>query len=90
MRTIIIEPYDPGLSLSSTLTLLLTTACLLAVIEKLHNIGYTHEGDLGIKGREAFKYNEKEKAHLVKHHLYVWHKDNPELRRHLALRDFLR
>lgn len=29
-------------------------------------------------------------AHLLKHHLYVCHKDNPELRRHLALRDFLR
>ena len=63
---------------------------LPVVIEKLAIIGYTHEGDLGIKGREAFGYDEKGKAHLMEHHLYVCHKNNPELRQHLALRDFLR
>ena len=39
------------------------------VISALQKIGYTHEGDLGIPGREAFKYRGKE--HLKKHHLYV-------------------
>lgn len=54
----------------------------------LESIGYTHEGDLGITGREAFKY--KHKHHLMKHHLYVCEKDALELRKHLTLRDHLR
>jgi GrpB-like predicted nucleotidyltransferase (UPF0157 family) len=60
------------------------------IIEKLAIIGYDHRGDLGIIGREAFGYNDKEKEHLMKHHLYVCHKDNAELRQHLAFRDYLR
>ena len=63
---------------------------LAVVMERLASIEYRHEGDLGIKGREAFGYDRKEKAHLMEHHLYVCHKDSPELKRHLALRDFLR
>ena len=58
------------------------------VKEALAGIGYHHEGDLGIPGREAFKYEGKE--HLRKHHLYVCPADSPELRRHLAFRDYLR
>lgn len=54
----------------------------------LEKIGYTHEGDLGIKGREAFKYEGKQ--HLRKHHLYVCPQDSPELKRHIAFRDYLR
>ena len=52
------------------------------------NIGYRHEGDLGIAGREAFKYDGKE--HLRKHHLYVCAQDSAELKRHISLRDYLR
>lgn len=63
---------------------------LPVIIEKLAGIRYFHEGDLGIVGREAFGYNKEEKSHLMKHHLYVCHKDNSELRRHIAFRDFLR
>ena len=63
---------------------------LPVIIQKLASIGYTHEGDLGITGREAIKYNSTEKAHLMKHHLYVCHKDNAELKQHLAFRNFLR
>ena len=40
-----------------------------AVIDGLKSIGYIHEGALGIKDREAFKYSGKE--HLLTHHLYV-------------------
>ena len=58
------------------------------VIGRLQSIGYQHEGDLGIKGREAFKYNDK--PHLMQHHLYVCPKDSPELRRHITFRDYLR
>ena len=58
------------------------------VISALRKIGYQHEGDLGITGREAFRYDGKE--HLRKHHLYVCPADSPELKRHLAFRDYLR
>ena len=59
-----------------------------AVIERLSEIGYIHEGDLGIKGREAFKYTDK--PHLMTHHLYVCTESSDELRRHIVFRDFLR
>ena len=59
-----------------------------AVVSGLRAIGYTHEGDLGIAGREAFRYAGKE--HLQKHHLYVCPLDSAELRRHIAFRDYLR
>ncbi|MGI5900222.1 MAG: GrpB family protein [Christensenellales bacterium] len=62
--------------------------CLGAVCGRLEAIGYVHRGDLGVKGREAFKYQKKE--HLMRHHLYVCPQDSPELRRHVALRDYLR
>ncbi len=57
------------------------------VKNKLETIGYHHEGDLGIKDREAFKYEGKE--HLQKHHLYVCLKESAELRRHITFRDYL-
>ena len=58
------------------------------VVQRLNAIGYIHEGDLGIKGREAFKYADK--PHLMTHHLYVCPSDSEELRRHITFRDFLR
>ena len=58
------------------------------VVRKLGAIGYIHEGDLGIKDREAFKYADK--PHLMTHHLYVCPRDSEELHRHIAFRDFLR
>ena len=59
-----------------------------AVVSKLAAIGYIHEGDLGIKDREAFKYTDK--PHLMSHHLYVCPQNSEELRRHITFRDFLR
>jgi len=61
---------------------------LPAVIKALAAIGYTHEGNKEIPGREAFSYDGKE--HLRKHHLYVCPKDSEELGRHVAFRDYLR
>jgi GrpB-like predicted nucleotidyltransferase (UPF0157 family) len=58
------------------------------VKQKLNIIGYEHAGDLGIKGREAFSYKNKE--HLMEHHLYVCHKDASELKRHTTFRNYLR
>jgi len=56
--------------------------------EELSKIGYVHEGDRGIPGREAFDH---ENVPLnIDHHLYVCVKDNAELLRHLKFRDKLR
>ena len=58
------------------------------VVIRLKAIGYIHEGNLGIKDREAFKYLNKE--HLQEHHLYVCPQYSEELHRHIRFRDFLR
>ena len=58
------------------------------VKKQLAATGYFHIGDLGVNGREAFKYENK--PHLMEHHLFVCDKDSDELKRHIALRDFLR
>ena len=58
------------------------------VVRRLSDLGYVHEGDLGIPDREAFAYGDK--PHLQKHHLYVCPQYSEELRRHLTFRDFLR
>ncbi len=55
-------------------------------IERLASLGYVHEGDLGIAGREAFRAP----AALPKHHLYVCVQGSPALANHLAVRDALR
>ena len=58
------------------------------VVGKLWGVGYIHEGDLGIKDREAFAYSNKE--HLQVHHLYVCPEYSEELHRHITFRDYLR
>ena len=59
-----------------------------AVVEKLASLGYIHEGNLGIKDREAFDY--KGDTDLPKHHLYVCTEFSTELHRHITFRDYLR
>ncbi|NMM62018.1 GrpB family protein [Clostridium sp. P21] len=54
----------------------------------LESLGYYHEGDLGIKDREAFEYTEKHE--FMTHHLYVCPQNSQELKRHIAFRDYLR
>ena len=58
------------------------------VVSALGSIGYQHEGNLGIEGREAFKYDGKE--HLQQHHRYVCPQNSAELKRHIAFRNYLR
>ena len=53
---------------------------------RLAELGYVHEGDLGIPGREAFKAP----PGTPLHHLYVCLPSGREHRRHLAFRDYLR
>lgn len=61
------------------------------VKERLEALGYVHQGDLGVPKREAFKLlDEKKKASLPAHHLYVCEDGAYELRKHLVFRDFMR
>jgi GrpB-like predicted nucleotidyltransferase (UPF0157 family) len=62
------------------------TASLDQAIGRLARIGYVHQGDLGIPGREAFRCRPGESGH----HLYLLGEDAEELRAHLAFRDKLR
>lgn len=62
--------------------------------DRLEMIGYYHNGDQGIKGREVFKRSKNQKSHpvldAIVHHLYACHVENEELQKHLIFRDFLR
>lgn len=62
--------------------------CFQRVCDRLEAIGYKYEGNFGIEGREAFRYEGKE--HLRHHHLYVCPKNSKELKRRIAFRDYLR
>jgi GrpB-like predicted nucleotidyltransferase (UPF0157 family) len=68
---------------------------LAEVISGLASIGYIHQGNLGIKDREAFKKEFtyapfSENGPTIKHNLYVCSKDGRELKRHITFRDCLR
>lgn len=57
----------------------------------LKELGYFHEGDLGIKDREAFKFRvEALKNSLPSHHLYVCPENNQSLIEQGAFRDYLK
>lgn len=61
--------------------------------KKLTSIGYFHNGDQGIKGREVFKRGKDTNHEIldsITHHLYVCHQASEELKRHLLFRDHLR
>jgi GrpB-like predicted nucleotidyltransferase (UPF0157 family) len=66
------------------------------IVARLKRLGYTHNGDQGIKEREVFKPLNDGAPFLspprtwMAHHLYVCPADGLELRRHLAFRDALR
>ncbi|MCL6604835.1 MAG: GrpB family protein [Paenibacillus sp.] len=66
------------------------------VIHRLSELGYFHEGDLGIKDREAFKRSDNkvpynnEMNDKPEHHLYVCIKESEELKRHILFRELLR
>jgi GrpB-like predicted nucleotidyltransferase (UPF0157 family) len=66
--------------------LLTTETELPAAIQCLAKLGYVHQGDLGIPGREAFLAPVQD----VRHHLYVCSPGSKAFREHLAFRDYLR
>jgi GrpB-like predicted nucleotidyltransferase (UPF0157 family) len=63
-----------------------STTDVPAAIERLAALGYVHQGNLGVDGREAFGSPDGWPAH----HLYLCARDNVALENHLALRDYLR
>lgn len=69
---------------------------VLNLISKLEELGYIHQGDLGVPGREAFKRSLNDvpllKEHHSKwfaHHLYVVLEDSLAYRNHMALKNYL-
>jgi GrpB-like predicted nucleotidyltransferase (UPF0157 family) len=81
----------PGLAAKPVIdlnVLLHSKADLPMVIERLAGLGYVHEGDLGITGREAFATPPGYGAH--DHHLYVCAPDWPGHGDQIAFRDYLR
>jgi GrpB-like predicted nucleotidyltransferase (UPF0157 family) len=69
---------------------------VLDLIPKLEELGYIHQGDLGVPGRDAFRRSLNDvpllREHHSKwfaHHLYVVLEDSLAYRNHIALKDFL-
>lgn len=61
--------------------------------KRLESLGYYHNGNQGIEGREVFKRNTRTEDDIldkIAHHLYVCRQDNEELRRHILFRDYIR
>ncbi len=56
------------------------------MVKRLEPLGYLHQGDLGIAGRDAFRQQNT----LPKHHLYVCPAGSLGLQNHLIVRDYLR
>jgi GrpB-like predicted nucleotidyltransferase (UPF0157 family) len=55
-------------------------------IDRLEALGYVHQGDLGVVGREAFEAPHE----LPYHHLYVVVDGSTPHQDHILLRDYLR
>lgn len=58
------------------------------IVERLRPIGFIHEGDGGIKGREAFKRNYEDE--YMPYHVYACSKGSEELLRHISFREYLK
>ncbi len=89
----------PGLAAKPIIDLdvvLASNQQLPKVVCLLKELGYEHEGDKGIPGREAFARSATDVPRngtgkiWLKHHLYVCPQDSTALKRHLAFRDYLR
>ncbi len=58
------------------------------MVQILTDLGYIHQGDKGIPGREAFA--DSTQSTRPSHHLYLCAVDSAPLHQHLLLRDYLR
>ena len=76
-------------------TVIESNSTLPSVISRLAELGYFHEGDLGVPGREAFGREDEGVPRDSRgriwpsHHLYVCPQDSKALAEHLALRNYL-
>ena len=61
-------------------------SCVPRAIAALESLGYEHQGDPGVPGRDALSVL----PGLPEHHLYVVVRDSPAHRDHVDLRDYLR
>jgi len=60
--------------------------------ENLKTLGYYHNGDQGVPGREVFKRQPGQNHEIldtIPHHLYVCKANSSALQRHLAFRNYL-
>jgi GrpB-like predicted nucleotidyltransferase (UPF0157 family) len=103
-QALAIEHYGstsvPGLSAKPILDILIimpdSDHALDDVKSTLSIIGYDHEGDLGISGREAFKNRDRKAPYdgngteWPTHYLYVCNIRAPVVMEFLAFRDYLR
>lgn len=69
---------------------------ITSLIGKLEELGYIHQGDMGIEGREAFKRSLEETPLMYEHHskwfshhLYVCLEDSLAFKNHMALKNYL-
>jgi GrpB-like predicted nucleotidyltransferase (UPF0157 family) len=78
----------PGLAAKAVIDMVVVVEPhdLQTAVKRLVAIGYVHQGNLGVDGREAFRSPEVERWH----HLYVSPTDSEELRAQLTFRERLR
>ena len=76
----------PGLAAKPNIDISIIVTDMQAVVAGLETIGYRHNGDQGVPGREAFK----RPADTPRHNLYACAPGALHLRNHLAVREALR
>ncbi len=79
----------PGLAAKPVIDILVEADQLSAIgrlNEKFQRIGFCAKGENGLPGRRYFEKG----GDLRTHHLHCYVQGNPEIKRHLAFRDFLR
>jgi GrpB-like predicted nucleotidyltransferase (UPF0157 family) len=78
----------PGLAAKPIIDMdvVVAEADVAAGISRLAELGYNHQGDLGIPMREAFSCPEGS----TPHHLYLCPLNSPALANHVKVRDYLR
>ncbi|MCH4887590.1 GrpB family protein [Acidaminobacter sp. JC074] len=69
---------------------------VLKLIDALEELGYIHQGELGIPGRHAFKRSIEDVPLMYEHHskwpahhLYVVYEDSLAFKNHMTLKDYL-
>ena len=79
-------PGLPAKPSSTSTSSSVATPNVAEAVRRLARVGYRHEGDLGIPGREAFTWPPGEQ----RHHVYVVVVDGAAHAAHVLFRDYLR